>query len=74
MQAQTVGALVIATVAGAWLVRRFWRRGFDDDAHSCSSCPVDAPAKPKETSLARGPTPPARPGKVPSDSDGIRGP
>ena len=74
MQAQTVGALVIAAVAGAWLVRRFWRHGLDDDAHGCSSCPVDSAAKPKETGLARGPTPPARPGKAPSDSDALRGP
>lgn len=73
MNAQTVGALVIAVVAGAWLVRRFWRRGFDDETHGCSSCHVDA-TKPKVTRLSRSATPRERSGDVSSDSDALRRP
>jgi len=73
VNAQTIGALVIAAVAAAWLVRRFWRRGFDDEAHGCSSCHVDA-ARPKATGLSRGPTPRERPGSAAADSDALKRP
>ncbi len=74
MTAQTVGAVVIVAVAAAWLVRRFWRRGFDDDAHGCSSCHVD-PKPLNVTGLSHGAAPRERPeGDVrdPGARDGAR--
>ena len=74
MEAQTVGALVIAAVAGTWLVRRFRRRGFDDDAHGCSGCHGEQAGPSKTTGLSPGATPSERPeGEVP-ESDALRRP
>lgn len=73
MTGQTVGALVIAVVAAAWLVRRFWRRGFDDEAHGCSGCSVDT-ERPKVTGLSRGPSPHERPQKSDSSPGALRRP
>ena len=73
MTGQTVGALVIAAVAAAWLVRRFWKRGFDDEAHGCSGCSVDAERQ-KVTGLSRGPSPRERPERSGSGPGSLRRP
>ena len=43
MDGQAWSAIAIATAAATWLARRWWTRGFDDDAHGCSGCSAAKP-------------------------------
>ena len=61
MELQTIAAIAIAAAAALWLAWRWWKRGFDDDAHGCSGCSAVEPMQQRTPSRPRGTPPSERP-------------
>jgi hypothetical protein len=59
---QTIIAIALAVAAAAWLARRWWKHGFEDEAEGCSGCTAVKPLDSDAAGLPHGGKPHGRPG------------